>query len=745
MHADSRYGLRSAGHGPRLLSPAHFGIVCLLAAALIAGGATRAAALDGKISISQYAHDKWTTDQLLPQNTVYSIVQTSDGYLWLGTWEGVARFDGLHFVTLDGGNTPALRSNVIQKLMEDSSHALWIGTRGGGLTNRQGDQFHTITTKEGLPSNFVNAVVEDRRRDIWIGTERGLCRLSNGHLTTFRADDGFPAESFVSAIVEDRNGTIWIGTSASGLFSFADGRFMNRLDESRVGEVVSLEEDHGGAMWIGGSRGLHRLAGSDVRSYSRADGLPHERVNALLEDEARNLWIGTSGGIARLTGGALTSWTEADGLSNNFVHTLAEDREHNIWIGTDGGLDRLRDSKFVPYTRSQGLHNEFVWALLPDRRDGTLWLGTQAGLAQLAGPLIRPVGPRQLERFDVHALFQDQDDSLWLGIMKGGLGHYQHGAFRLYTTADGLASDSVESVYRDREGRLWAATRGGLSRLEGQRFITLTRNDGLPENRARVILQDRRGTLWIGTFGGGLCRYETGRFHCLTTNDGLASNMIVALREDARGALWISTRDGGISRLIDGRLHTYTVRQGLFDNTAHTTIEDGHGYVWISCNKGIYRVRLGDFDDLDRGAISRLHADVFQTADGMRSREANSGTPASARTADGRLWFTTVRGVVAIDPHRMPINTLAPPVVVENLTADGQALAGADLAAGTRNLQIDYTALSFRVPERVRFKYRLEGYDRDWIDAGNRRSAYYTNLSPGTFRSRVSAANDDGV
>jgi PAS domain S-box-containing protein len=724
------------------------GVLFTLVALGVFGAPGSAAALDSKRSISQYFHDKWTAEQSLPQNTVYSIVQTIDGYLWLGTWEGVARFDGARFVTVDSSNTPALRSNIIQTLMEDRAGDLWIGTRGGGLTHRHAGQFETLAAKDGLPSNFVTALMEDRQHDMWIGTERGLCRLAHGRLTKFQTADGFPDDSFVHSIVEDQSGVVWIGTATSGLFSFANGRMTKRLDVSRVGEVLSLTEDHAGAIWVGTSHGLYSLSGATVTSYSELDGLPHNRINALLEDEAHSLWIGTSGGIARLAGGTISAWTEADGLSNNFVHTLKEDREHSIWIGTDGGLDRLRDSKFTPFTRTEGLGNEFVWAVLPDRHENGLWLATQAGLFQMAGGRARAVAPEVLRDFDVHALYQDADDSLWIGIMKGGLGHYANGTFHLYTTRDGLASDSVESVYRDREGRLWVGTRGGLSRQDGRRFVSFTDRDGLPENRTRVILQDSRGTLWIGTFGGGLCRYDEGRFTCLTTKDGLASNMIVTLREDAHGTLWIGTRDGGVSRLIDGRVHSYTTREGLFDNTVHTTIEDGHGYVWISCNKGIFRVPLHEFDELDRGAITRLHPDVFQNADGMRSHEANSGTPASARTADGRLWFTTVRGAVAIDPQRIPVNTLRPPVVIENVTADGQTLAAGspiELGADTRNLQIDYTALSLRIPERVSFKYRLEGYDRDWIPAGNRRSAYYTNLSPGKFRFRVIAANDDGL
>jgi ligand-binding sensor domain-containing protein len=641
-----------------------------------------------------------------------------------------------------------LGSNIILTVLEDSQGVLWIGTRGGGLTCRLNGLFRTFTTKDGLPSNFVNDVIEGRDKALWIGTEAGIFRLINGRITVLGAADGFTSDSFVNAVVEDRRGVVWVGTSASGLFAFENGRCTNRVDGRRVGAVLSLREDHTGVLWVGTSTGLYGLTGAHLAAFGRRDGLPHERINALLEDHAHNLWIATAGGVARRTDGRFSAWTDADGLSNNSVQALYEDAEHNIWVGSDGGLDRLHDSKFVTYGRAQGIDTEFVWAALPDRRDDALWLPTQNGLFRLISGKAHVVAKRSLKGADVHAVYQDADGSLWLGMLEGGLGHLVDDAVRIYTLRDGLNSNSIESIYRDREGRLWVGTRAGLSRQVGDRFVTLTRREGLPENRVRALLQDRAGTLWVGTFGGGLCRYDEGRFTCLDTHDGLASNMIVTLREDARGALWIGTHGGGVSRLVDGQLRTYTTREGLFDNTVHTTIDDGHGFVWFSCNKGIFRVPLREFDQLDRGTIPGLHSEVFQTHDGMSSAEANSGTPGSAQTRDGRLWFPTIRGVVSVDPLRMPLNSWIPPVVIEQLVVDGRPVApnaALALTAGTRNLQIDYTALSLRNPERIAFKYRLEGYDADWVSAGNRRTAYYTNLSPGDFRFRVIAANDDGV
>jgi PAS domain S-box-containing protein len=710
--------------------------------------AVPAAALTPGLSISQYTHQKWTSDQGLPQNTVDGIVQTRDGYLWLATWEGVVRFDGVRFVATDVANTPALGSNMILALWEDGQAALWIATRGAGLVRRLNGQFRAFTTADGLPSNFVNALFEDRDKSLWIATEGGLARFANGRIRAFGAADGFSGDSFVDAVQQDHNGVVWIGTSSSGLFAYEHGRFTKRIDARRIGAVLSIAEDRSGTLWVGTSTGLYGLSGDTITSFTRQNGLPNERVNAVRQDRDGNLWIATGRGVARLAGGTIEVLTESDGLSNNSVQSLFEDAEGDLWIGTDGGLDRLRDSKFVAYARPQGLNTEFVWAALPDRRANVMWLATQDGLFQLNGPRAHAVAKDSFTGADVHALYQDADGSIWAGMLEGGLGHLANGSVRFYTRRDGLSSNNVECIYRDREGRLWVGTRGGLGRLEGRRFVTVLNGKGSDDNRIRALLQDRAGTLWIGTFGSGLCRLEGERFACLRARDGLGSDRVVTLREDAAGAIWIGTHGGGVSRLIDGRLHTYTTRQGLFDNTVHTTIEDGRGFIWFSCNKGIFRIALREFDDLDRGALDRLHPEVFQKADGLLSAEANSGTPASARTADGRLWFATVRGVVAIDPQRIPTNALVPPVAIEALIADGRLMpadGAIELKGGTKNLQIDYTALSFRVPERVAFRYRLEGYDKDWVAAGSRRTAYYTNLSPGTFRFHVIAANDDGA
>lgn len=277
-----------SGCDVRLGRPARFGphsrfriVRALIVSALVVvTGPGTAAALDGAQSISQYVHDKWTSEQGLPQNTVDAILQTRDGYLWLATWEGIVRFDGARFVTFDSSSTPALGSNIIQALFEDEAGDLWIGTRGGGLTRRHAGRFETLTTRDGLPSNFVNAIVEDQRHDLWIGTEAGLCRLSNGRITPVRAADGLPGDTLVNALVLDRSGVLWIATSGSGLVSFHNGRFTTRLNASRGGAVLSLLEGHDGTMWVGSSRGLHGIRNDQVTTYSQRDGLPQNRITA---------------------------------------------------------------------------------------------------------------------------------------------------------------------------------------------------------------------------------------------------------------------------------------------------------------------------------------------------------------------------------------------------------------------------------------------------------------------------------
>ena len=472
---------------------------------------------------------------------------------------------------------------------------------------------------------------------------------------------------------------------------------------------------------------------------------------ALLEDREGNLWIGTDGGgLNRLTDGVFTSFAEKQGLSNDTVNALHEDREGSLWIGTNlGGLNRLKDGRFTSFTTREGLSSDFARALYQDR-EGSLWIGTAGGgLNRLKDGLFTAFTTRQgLSNDTVFALLEDREGSLWIGT-DNGLTRRRNGRFEVFTANMGMSNDCVLALHEDREGSLWIGTfAGGLNRRKDGRFTAFTTKEGLSNDTVNVIHEDRQGNLWIGTRGGGLNLLKDGRFTVFTKKDGLSDDQVFTIHEDREGSLWIGTYGGGINRLKNGRFTAITSKQGLFDDVIHRIIEDDRGDVWMSSNRGIGRVSKQELDEVADGRRAHLTSVVYGTADGMRSAECNSGASAGWTTRDGRLWFPTIRGVVRIDPNHLPTNLLPPPVAIEEVRVDekvAEPSGSLRLLPGTQTLEVHYTALSLMAPAAVRFRYRLEGFDEAWVEAGARRTAYYTKLPHGTYRFRVIASNNDGL
>ena len=706
--------------------------------------------LDPRKALTQFKLDVWTTAEDLPQNSVTALVQTRDGYLWLGTYGGLGRFDGVRFTVFDTANTPELRSNGIQALLEDGRGALWIGTNGGGLSRFQDGRFTTFTAADGLSSDIVRALHEDHEGNLWIGTNDGLCRFRDGHFTTYTARDGL-TNGVVRAIGEDQSGVLWIGTNGGGLERREGERFRATTTKDGLPSnfIFALLRARDGAFWIGtNGGGLCRQKDGRLETFTTREGLPSNIIWSLHEDAKGSLWVGTyGGGLARFRDGKFTAFTSRDGLSNDFVRAVWSDREGSLWIGTySGGLCRLRDGKFTTYTTREGLSHNFARTVLEDR-SGSLWIGTTGGgLCRLRQGAFRCYDARDGLAPDVRALYEDAAGVLWVGTAGAGLFRAKDVGFTRYTTAEGLAHLNVSAISPDGQGGLWIGTNGGgLSRFTGGRWTTLSTADGLAGNFVLATHADRNGILWVGTDGAGLSRLEQGRFTVFNRKNGLASDIVFCLHEDAGGTLWIGT-SGGLSRLQDGKLTTLTTREGLLDDVVFQILEDGDGRFWLSGNRGISRVARSDLEAVASGSRRTVAAVGFGTADGMKTNEcAGVAQPAGWKGRDGRLWFPTALGVVVVDPARIPRNTLPPPVKVEQIVADGVPVTAPEAPPGKERWEFQYTALSFLAPGKVEFKYQLDGFDREWIPAGRRRTAYYTRLPPGRYTFRVTASNNDGV
>jgi diguanylate cyclase (GGDEF)-like protein len=713
--------------------------------------ASTAAALDPGRAVTQYRHDAWTTREGLPQSSVESMAQTPDGYLWLGTQEGLAQFDGIRLTVFDKSNTKALHHNRVTALLADRAGGLWVGTEGGGLA-RLHDREWAEWSGLGLPNRRVRALAEDAQGTVWVGTDEGLVRSEAGRLVS---DSGWdPRLRGPISALHAGKGRLFVGVK-DGLLSLGPGAPKAlELRGLPPGPVKCVWQDPDGTLWVGTAQGLFVGQPGERDLVPAPAGQPGRVVTAVRRDRNGSLWVGTeTAGIVRLSRGYAATLDTSHGLSNNQVLSLLEDREGNLWVGTqDGGVNRLSDGKFKTYSSAEGVAGDIVWPVFGDR-EGNVWIGTKSGgLSRFRDGRFTTYSTAQgLSSNAVQAIAQDPDSSLWIGTRNGGLNHLRDGRVTVYTTRQGLPHDSVSALLVSRDGALWIGTRGGgLGRLKDGVFQRWSAREGLANDTIHFLLEDRAGALWMATNGGGLVRFHEGRFEAFTARDGLSSEIVNVIHEDAAGTLWVGTFGGGLNRRrADGRFTAYTTSEGLYDDAIFSILEDAEGRLWMSCNKGVFRVDKRELDDLDRKAITRLHPVSYGVLDGMKNRECNGANqPPAWKDATGQLWFPTIEGVSVVDPKRLAGNPVAPTVNLEEIVVDGRVVApreGLTLAPGARNLEFHYVAPSFVAPARVRYRYLLEGLDPEWVEAGPRRTAYYSRLPPGPYRFRVAAANDEGV
>ena len=704
-------------------------------------------------SLTGFHADVWKTAEGLPQNTVPAILQSKDGYLWAGTELGLVRFDGFHFTVFDKTNTPELKSNVVVALLEDRRGDLWIGTLGGGLTRYSRGKFRTYTTQDGLSSDSVQALLEDAAGDLWIGTDgSGLNRLHDGHFTVYTTASGL-ADNEVFALAQLPDGALWIGTH-DGLSRFSDGEFRSfRVREGLPSNYVrSLLTSPDGVLWIGTyGGGLCRLAGGSFRTFSTHDGLSSNSVTSLRNGADKDVWIGTfGGGITRLSGAELSSYTVRDGLPSNDIWSIFLDRERNLWVGTaGGGITRLSQRPFTTFDKQSGLSNDVTLPVFEDHA-GDMWIGTNGGgLNRLHNGQITTFTTREgLANDLVFSICEDAEGALWIGTRKG-LNRFKNGKFVTYTTRDGLPSDIVIASLAGRDGSVWLGTRAGLSLWKNHRFTTFSSQDGLSSNVVQAIFEDSRKRLWIGTSSGGLNLFERGHFRVFNSQSGLSNNAVLSMHEGRDGGLWIGTDGGGLNLFQNGKFSVFTARDGLLDDAVFRILEDNSGHLWMSSNKGVFRVSLADFTKFKQKKIGRIPTVAYGLSDGMKTHECNGGfQPAGWKSHDGRLWFPTMQGVVAVDPRNLNARLAGQIANIEQVLINDRELdreSSRHVAPGAGKLEFHYTAPNFRAANRIRFRYRLRGFDTSWVEAGHRRVAYYTNIPPASYVFEVVASNEDGT
>jgi ligand-binding sensor domain-containing protein/signal transduction histidine kinase len=711
-----------------------------------------------------YNSRTWQVDEGLPDNVVQALAQTADGYLWVGTREGLARFDGLQFATFNARNTPELRSSAITSLCADRAGALWIGTDGGGLTCVRGRSLSHYGKAEGLAGENLRVIYQRKDGSLWIGTTTGMSCLQEGKFRNYTKAQGLSSE-VVTSLYEDRDTNLWIAT----------GEGLERLNGTNMESFImpnglpgdsvrGICQDKGGRVWIGSNNGMlwyDWYWQKHFYAYNSRYGLSDTFVSAICEDGEGNLWVGTYSGLNRFHEGRFLNQLNQEGFPFGKVNALCEDREGNLWVGSNEGLARLTPERFQTYTRRQGLTHNNVTTVMQDR-DGSLWVGTWGGgLNRLKDEKVTAyVWTNGFSESLILSTCQGRDGSLWIGAdFDGGLTRLKDGQLTHYTWKDGLPKAGLRVLHEDGQGDLWIGTSGGLSCFRSGRFTNYTVKDGLCGDSVRAICEDDQGRVWFGTDGGLNC-WQGGHFSGYTSRQGLKDNAILALHEDKEHNLWIGTAAGGLNRFRDNRLSAYTSREGLFSDEIFEILEDDEGWFWMSCSQGVFRVRKKDLDALDHDPGEHVASLAYGKSDGMESAQCSGAAkPGGWKTSDGRLWFATSKGLVTVDPKTTRVDLAPPPIYVEQLVADRRVVTNLGcqvmepedppgsvrVRPGRGELEFHFTALSLQAPENSRFKYKLEGLDADWVDSGTRRVAHYNNVYPSRYTFRVIGCNKDGV
>lgn len=696
----------------------------------------------------------WQAEDGLPNPVVRSVLQTPDGYLWVATEESLARFDGVGFTEFDRKNPREKGERWIVAMVVTKDGSLWYSSANGGLGRLKDGKTVRYTTGNGLPGNYVLSLCEDRQGNLWIGTSVGLAKFVDGKFLSLTNSPGLVTEA-VRSIIETRDRTLWIGT-AKGLCRFKDEKFtFHSLGSNpEINAILSLCEDRDGNLWIGTSAGgLVQWKDDKVKKrHSTKTGLAHNVVRKVYEDRAGNLWIGTHSGLQRFINGKFfllkcrdTSSAEMADSISDVIYDITEDKEGNIWAGTSVGLTRLKIQRIKTYSKEDGLPHVQTTAVFQDRF-GAVWVGTfGGGLCRFQdGELVVFTTSDGLDSNHILSIYEDREGTMWIGTDGVGLNRYKDGAFSHFSMTEGAPANTIKMILQDRAGNLWVGNNIGVSRFADGKFIP---EPQLIRAGVKAMIEDRKGNLWIGT-RSGLIYWNNGKTNVFNEKSGLSSELINALYEDKEGTLWIGTELGGLNRFKNGKFTPYSTSQGFNERVLHI-LEDDQNNLWMATRNGIVSVNKKELNDFADGRISSINFVSYGKSDGMRRAQCNGiAQPAGWKTREGYFWFPTLHGVVAFNPNEVIGNRVPPPVVIEKVIVDGKSFVdwrSGRFPPGGGHFDFHYAGLSFNVPEKVRFKYKLEGFDHDWQDASNRRVARYTNLRPGDYQFRVKACNNDGI
>lgn len=719
--------------------------------------------IESRSILGEYLTRTWTTENGLPQNTITSMVQTSSGYIWIGTPTGLVRFDGVQFTLFSRANTPSLANDRITALYEDDSGNLWIGTDGGGLyslTQSQSAanfQWKRYSTQEGLSNNNIRAITSDWEGNVWAGTDYGLNRISMEGVRIYTTGDGL-YDNIITALALDIRGDLWVGTLQGGLARIQDYTVFNYGPESGLlnPSVLSLETDPYGGIWVGTMEGLYYL-GRDQQVLQYIPGTSYTPITSVLRDSYGDIWIGTmADGVMRRQQTILSGFSLEKRFPAQYIHCLLSDNAGNLWIGTDtDGLIELKIPIVKNITRSEGLPENTVLALIEDR-NGTLWAGTRSS------GLCRIIDNRVAETFSqdsgltsntIQCLYEDARGVLWIGTQGGGINIFEGGPIRPLAAEDILKSDTINAIIQDTNGEMWLGTDNGLSVISGSSIDNMETKviPPLEGQAVKALIHGKDDIIYIGT-SSDLFSWEDGNLQEIEIGSEPAGLEITALFTDSSGFLWIGTAGSGLRCWSDGKLTTFTTKNGLIDDYIYGMAEDSRGGLWMSTNRGIIRIKRDDIFNFIQGKIDYLYPSFYDENDGMASRQGTSGGhPSMIASSSGHLYCATTKGIAVADPESIPEREEPPEVIMEDIRADDRSIYGSEanitLSRRPSLLEFKFTAIDFSSPDKIRFEYQLQGMDTQVsrLGAGEDRTISYINPKSGLYRFRVRAINNDGI
>ncbi len=722
----------------------------ILLALILVFFTTASGALEKK-PLSAYSRETWTTGNGLPHNQVNAVAQTPEGYLWFATWEGLVRYNGQDFRVFTPKNLSGLQDHGIRHVSVGANGRLIVATSRGGVTVIDNGKTHTYGLAQGLAQDECMAAIEDKQGAIWVAHEsKGLSRIdASGNVTRYGKLQGLPAERLYSLYL-DHNNVVWAGT-ANGMARIENGRLQSFTEKQGLpaGAVYAFYEAPEGGLYLGTHHGLYSLHNGQIKQVNT--DFPDEAVISLNIDKAANLWMGTvNRGILRLGPRGLEELDVRAGLPNNRVSSLFSDREGNLWAGTNAGLVRFADTPFVTLNNYQGLTDNYVRAIA-QTHDGSIFMGTSRGLNQYTNEKISSIdNNNSLKNDAVLSLAPAKNGSIWVGMYSTGLINWKNSKVVEEIGVDSpIYGSQVRALLEDSNGYLWIGTSRGVYRKKGRELLHFGESEGLPRDFVTSLYESKSGRIWVGT-ANGLGYIDGTKAGAIDISRYLSAQDVFGFSEDADGTLWLAT-DRAILRLRDGKIRAIGVKNGLPVATIFQIVSDTYNNFWLTSNRGVLYIKRADMEAVADGRVAQLASVSFAEADGMGSAQCNGGAgPAAIRAKDGSIWVATAKGVSVVQPDEMSrFQQAPPPVVIESVMVDDKPLlltgGEINLPSTTRKLELFYVSLTYRTPEKIRYRYKLEGFDNQWINREQLRNVQFTNLPPGHYTFKVSAALGTGL